>query len=248
MSSPRPLLQKIDCIRLSVADLEAGLQFYRDRLGHSLIWRTPTDVGLCLPGGEAEIVLHSDPADPEIDLLVASADQAAARFEAAGGQVLVPPFDIQIGRAALVQDPWGNRLILLDATKGYLLTDENGNVIGNTLPAQPGKPSLGPEELELRLANEADVDALCSLYYEFHEFHVRGVPSRLRSLGEKDRQDWTRLRSALGEIFRNPEAAIFLALVSGAAVGLVEVYLKQDTVQNPLIMPHRYGFIFSDML
>jgi hypothetical protein len=43
----------------------------------------------------------------------------------------VPPFDIQIGRAVVVQDPWGNSYVLLDASKGLLATDENGRVIGN---------------------------------------------------------------------------------------------------------------------
>ncbi len=92
------------------------------------------------------------------------------------------------------------------------------------------------------------MDALCSLYYEFHEFHVRGVPGRLRTQEEKDRQDWTRLHSALAEIFRNPDAAIFLALVSGEAAGLVEVYLRQDDEHNSLFVPHRYGYLQSLMV
>ena len=58
-------------------------------------------------------------------------DGAAARFEAAGGKIVVPPFDIQIGRAVVVQDPWGNQFVLLDASKGLLVTDADGNVIGN---------------------------------------------------------------------------------------------------------------------
>jgi catechol 2,3-dioxygenase-like lactoylglutathione lyase family enzyme len=37
---------KIDCLRLPVANLEEGLQFYRDKLGHELIWRTETAAGL----------------------------------------------------------------------------------------------------------------------------------------------------------------------------------------------------------
>jgi len=45
--------------------------------------------------------------------------------------VLVAPFDIQIGRAAVVEDPWGNRFVLLDATQGLLVTDADGNVVGN---------------------------------------------------------------------------------------------------------------------
>ena len=36
----RPLVRKVDCLQIPVSDLEAGLAFYRDRLGHDLIWRT----------------------------------------------------------------------------------------------------------------------------------------------------------------------------------------------------------------
>ena len=76
-------------------------------------------------------MLHTEPGEPEIDLKVDSADEAAIRFEEAGGKVVVPPFDIQIGRAVVVQDPWGNQVVLLDSSKGLLDTDAEGNVIGN---------------------------------------------------------------------------------------------------------------------
>lgn len=126
-----PLIQKVDCIRLYVASLEAGLAFYRDRLGLELIWKTGDAVGLRLPDDETEIVLHTEPRAPEIDLKVACADDAAMQIAAAGGKVVVPPFDIQIGRCVVVHDPWGNELVLLDTTKGLLETDAEGNVIGN---------------------------------------------------------------------------------------------------------------------
>ncbi len=135
-SQPEPLARKIDCIRLYVADLDAGLAFYRDRLGHALIWRTPEAVGLRLPESDAEIVLFTEHAAPEICLKVESADAAARRFEAEGGRVVAPPFDIEIGRAAVVEDPWGNRLVLLDFTKGLLVTDAEGNVVGNAPVSQ----------------------------------------------------------------------------------------------------------------
>jgi lactoylglutathione lyase len=128
---PEPLIRKVDCIRLSVPDLDAGLAFYRDRLGHAVIWRTAQAVGLRLPESDAEIVLHTEREAPEIDLKVDSADTAAARFAEAGGKVVVPPFEIQIGRAVVVEDPWGNRLVLLDTSKGLLVTDADGNVVGN---------------------------------------------------------------------------------------------------------------------
>ena len=131
---PVPLIQKLDCIRLYVSDLDAGLAFYRDRLGHQVIWRTGQAVGLRMPGSDAEIVLHTERQEPEIDFMVDSADAASARFEQAGGEIVVPPFDIQIGRCVVVRDPWGNQFILLDSSKGLLVTDAEGNVIGNAPP------------------------------------------------------------------------------------------------------------------
>lgn len=128
------LIHTIDCVRLYVPDLEAGLRFYRDQLGHDLIWRTELAAGLRLPDSGAEIVLHTEPHPPEICFLVPSADEAAQRFEQAGGSIAVPPFDIEIGRCVVVRDPWGNTYIFLDISKGLLATDEHGNVIGNQPP------------------------------------------------------------------------------------------------------------------
>lgn len=125
------LIRKVDCVRLYVPDLEAGLSFYRDRLGHTLIWRTATAAGLRLPESDAELVLQTEDQRQEVDLLVDSADEAAKLVEQAGGKVIVPPFDIQIGRCVVLEDPWGNPLVLLDASKGLLKTDIDGNVIGN---------------------------------------------------------------------------------------------------------------------
>jgi len=130
-SQREPLLRKVDCVRLYVSDLDAGLAFYRDRLGHELIWRTEHAVGLRMPDTDAELVLQVEDEGQEVDLLVDSADAAATRFEEAGGNIVGQPFDIQVGRCVVVQDPWGNRLVLLDTSKGLLVTDAHGNVIGN---------------------------------------------------------------------------------------------------------------------
>jgi predicted enzyme related to lactoylglutathione lyase len=135
-----PLFRKIDCLQIPVPDLEAGLAFYRDLLGHELIWRTPTSAGLRLPESDAEIVIQTERPWLEANLTVASADDAAQRIVEAGGKVEVQPFDIQIGRCVVVSDPWGNRLVLLDMSKGKLVTDEAGNVVGNE---EVGRPTAG---------------------------------------------------------------------------------------------------------
>jgi lactoylglutathione lyase len=130
----KPLIRKVDCLRLYVPNLESGLAFYRDQLGHELIWRSPTAAGLRMPDTDAELVIQTEEQRQEIDLLVDSADEAAAFIEGSGGKVIVPPFDIQIGRCAVVEDPWGNALVILDTTKGLLATDSKGNIIGNVEP------------------------------------------------------------------------------------------------------------------
>ena len=136
MGSPmnNALLKKVDCIRLQVPDLDEALVFYHDQLGLGLVWRTEEAVGLSMPDTDAEIVLHRERQGIEVDFLVVSADQAAQAIERAGGRVLVSPFDIQIGRCVVVQDPWGNELVLLDMSKGSLRTDAAGNILGNNTP------------------------------------------------------------------------------------------------------------------
>ena len=67
---------------------------------------------------------------PEVDFLVDSADEAAARLVQAGGTLLVEPFDIPVGRVAVVADPFGNPLAVVDLSKGRYVTDADGNVTG----------------------------------------------------------------------------------------------------------------------
>ena len=123
------LFQKVDCLSLPVEDLDAALAFYRDQLGHELIWRTVEAAGLKLPRGEAELVLHTDKRPFEADLMVDSVPIAVERFVQAGGQLVQGPFEIRIGRCAVLEDPWGNKVVILDISKGLLKTDADGNVI-----------------------------------------------------------------------------------------------------------------------
>jgi predicted enzyme related to lactoylglutathione lyase len=129
---PHGLLRKVDSVQIPVPDLDGGLAFYRDRLGHELIWRTETAAGLRLADSDSELVLQTQQPQPEVDFLVDSVDQAATQLTRAGGTVLAEPFDIPVGRVAVIADPFGNSLTILDLTKGRYLTDADGNVIGVT--------------------------------------------------------------------------------------------------------------------
>jgi hypothetical protein len=85
--------------------------------------------GLGLPESDTEIVLTTQLAY-EPSWLVASADAAAELVRAAGGRVISEPFDIPVGRVAVVADPFENVLVLLDLSKGCYTTDEQGMVTG----------------------------------------------------------------------------------------------------------------------
>ncbi len=126
-----PLFKKVDCVRLPVPNLEAGLAFYGDALGHELVWRTETSAGLRMPDGDSELVIHTEGHPPETDLLVESVPEAVDRIVAAGGRLIAGPFEIQVGKCAVLADPFGNTLVVLDLSKGLLLTDDEGRVVGN---------------------------------------------------------------------------------------------------------------------
>jgi hypothetical protein len=54
----RPLFRQLDNRLLRVADLDAAISFYRDRLGHRVLWRSEEAVGFALPDTDAELVVH----------------------------------------------------------------------------------------------------------------------------------------------------------------------------------------------
>ena len=126
-----PLLLRVDAVTVPVPDLDSGLRFYRDALGHTLLWRNDEigQAGLALGDGDSEIVLTTRrPYEP--NWLVASAEDAARAVLCAGGRIVTEPFDIPVGRGTVVVDPFGNTLVLLDLSKGVYTTDDHGAVTG----------------------------------------------------------------------------------------------------------------------
>jgi catechol 2,3-dioxygenase-like lactoylglutathione lyase family enzyme len=134
MSPDRPLFRKLDNLLLRVADLDAAVAFYGDRLGHRVLWRSGEAVGFALPDTDAELVGHLR-LGPETDVLVDDVDSAFKFFVSAGGEAVEAPFDIAIGRCARVRDPFGNELVILDQSNGNLLTNAEGRVIGIGRPS-----------------------------------------------------------------------------------------------------------------
>jgi hypothetical protein len=126
------LLKYVDAVTIPVPDLDEGLAFYRDVLGHEVLWRNDAlgQVGLRTPMSSTEIVLVTTGIGYEPDWTVESVDVACDLIARAGGRILSPPSDIPIGRLAVVADPFGNPLVLLDQTTGTYVTDANRHVTG----------------------------------------------------------------------------------------------------------------------
>lgn len=123
-------IEGIDCVRLFVKDLEQGLAFYHQGLGLPLVWKKEDSAGLQLGPGDAELVIQTKDQWFEVDLKVPSVERAVTTIKEGGGSVVVEPFDIDIGKAAVIRDPWDNTFLMLDMSKGKYMTDEDGHITG----------------------------------------------------------------------------------------------------------------------
>jgi predicted enzyme related to lactoylglutathione lyase len=131
----QPLFKYVDCIQLYIPDLQQGMEYYCNSLGLRIIWKTDTAIGLGTSEGITEIVIQNERNIHEVDIKVDSVLDAVAEIESAGGRIVYGPFDIPIGKAAVVKDPWDNQLVLLDTTKGTYITDDKGNILGHNEPS-----------------------------------------------------------------------------------------------------------------
>ena len=115
-----PLLRKIDCVMIRVPDLDAGARFYEETCGLRRLWSDALSVGLAMSETDAEIVVHTMdlPPDRSVHYLVDDVPAAVAELVGRGCQVDEAPFEIPIGRCAVLTDPFGNALCVLDLSSG----------------------------------------------------------------------------------------------------------------------------------
>ncbi len=115
------LLRKIDCVMIRVDDLALGVQFYCNAFGLRELWHDERSVGLGFPETDAEIVLHTDQGIPhrvEVQYLVDDVEAACEEYRHKGGTISVPPFAIAIGKCAVLADPFGTPICILDMSSG----------------------------------------------------------------------------------------------------------------------------------
>lgn len=115
------MFKKIDCVMIRVDDVAAAVKFYRAVFGMKPLWSDNGATGLGFPETDAEIVLHSNadiPHKVEVHYMVDDVVAAVNTFAEKGCRVLVAPFDILIGKCAVISDPFGTAICILDATSG----------------------------------------------------------------------------------------------------------------------------------
>jgi lactoylglutathione lyase len=115
------MFKKIDCVMIRIDDVAAGEKFYSEVFGLKPLWREGGSVGLALPESDTEIVLHNNSAIPhrvEVHYLVDNVVMAVKQHAENGCRVLTPPFDVLIGKCAVIQDPFDTTICLLDLTSG----------------------------------------------------------------------------------------------------------------------------------
>jgi predicted enzyme related to lactoylglutathione lyase len=120
------MLKKIDCVMIRVDDVAAAEKFYSEVFGLKALWREAGSVGMALPETNAEIVLHNNAAIPhkvEVHYLVDNVIAAVKYYAENGCRVLAPPFDVLIGKCAVIRDPFDTTICLLDLTSGRRPSD-----------------------------------------------------------------------------------------------------------------------------
>jgi len=116
-----PGLRKIDSLMMRVTDLEFSARFYEEVMGLKRAW-TDTEnqmIGFLFPGNDSELVIHTDPklSSPSYSFSVEDVVKFCRRFREQGYTVLMEPFEVRCGMYAVLADPDGNRINIIDLKK-----------------------------------------------------------------------------------------------------------------------------------
>jgi len=114
------MLRKIDRILLRVTPLEAAVRYYRDELGLTLIKHEKKLASFRMAEDTAELVLHEDP-DLPAEAVYFLVEDVRALHEARKErklQFLSPPQPTSRGYRAVIRDPFGQVLNIIDRTSG----------------------------------------------------------------------------------------------------------------------------------
>jgi len=114
-------LRKIDSIMMRVTDLDSSARFYEEVMGLKRAWTDKVNqmVGFLFPGNNSELVIHTNStlSSPSYSFSVDDVVEFCERFREQGYAVLMEPFEVRCGMYAVLADPDGNRINIIDLTK-----------------------------------------------------------------------------------------------------------------------------------
>ena len=114
-------IKKIDCIMYYVPDLKEAAQFYEEVLGLNRVWTDNEEqmIGLVFPESDSEIVLHTNTTfpNPDINFQVENVKEFCNYIHDEGYEIELEPIDVRCGKFAIIKDPYGNRIPIIDLTK-----------------------------------------------------------------------------------------------------------------------------------
>lgn len=112
---------KIDSIMFHVSNLEESAKFYRSVLGLRQVWTDQEQgmIGFSFQENDSEIVIHSDPSlpNPSFSFLVRNVEKFCDEYRKRGYSTVKEPFEVRCGKYAVLADPDGNELPIIDLTK-----------------------------------------------------------------------------------------------------------------------------------
>jgi lactoylglutathione lyase len=115
------MLRKIDWVMIRVEDPEAAAVYYSEVFGLRRLWQDDLGVRFGKPETDRGFVLHCNseiPSSLEVNYLVDDVLYSVGVLRQNGCTVIAEPFDIPIGKCAVVRDPFGTTLCILDMSKG----------------------------------------------------------------------------------------------------------------------------------
>ena len=114
-------LLKIDSVMLYVSNLEKADKFYENVLGLKRVWTDKKQkmIGFIFPESAYEIVIHQDPGlpNPYFSFNVKDVDEFCDEYQKKGYIVVQKPFEVRCGKFAVLEDPDGNKLPIIDLSK-----------------------------------------------------------------------------------------------------------------------------------
>lgn len=114
-------LRKVDAVLYCVEDIHKAAKFYEETMGLKRGWTDEDNqmIGLLFPGNDTELVLHSNKylPNPNVSYQVENVEEFVSDYKQKGNNVIVEPFEIRCGKCAILKDPFGGSIEIMDITK-----------------------------------------------------------------------------------------------------------------------------------